>query len=180
MENKMLEKMLGKLKGSLIEPVPDDLSEKIKQNIPQGLTAHRRPRDTVNIIIDLRVNKLTAAAAILLTFFLSMHFINGREEGSYGIIKESKMVLKYMLRGEKMSKKGMLDDVFKYYQDLIEEGTEAVYYGNVADISDTDSILLHWKTDDDRYRVIYCDLRPATVSSEELRNIHIRMLKAKE
>ena len=48
------------------------------------------------------------------------------------------------------------------------EGKEAVYYGETVTAADSDKVLLRWKLDDGRYRVIFGDLRIEDVSAERL------------
>ena len=50
-----------------------------------------------------------------------------------------------------------------FYQRLANEGREPEYFGTTARRGDAAAVLLKWKLDDGRYRVIYSDLRTETV-----------------
>jgi hypothetical protein len=51
----------------------------------------------------------------------------------------------------------------KYYMQLVREGHEPEYFGDTVTADDADEVLLQWKLDDGRMRVIYGDLRIETV-----------------
>ncbi len=48
---------------------------------------------------------------------------------------------------------------------------DAAYYGLTVSPQHVDKVLLRWKLDDDRYQVIYGDLRAETVTAERLREL---------
>ena len=75
MKKEEIDVLLNKLADKTQESVHPELSEDIKHQIPHRLLTHRGGLDTIKIIIDLRINKLTAAAAIIITiiFLLSMN-----------------------------------------------------------------------------------------------------------
>ncbi len=54
---------------------------------------------------------------------------------------------------------------------ILRENSDAAYYGKTVDAKDADAVLLRWKLDDGRYRVIYGDLRAKTVSKEVLQQL---------
>ena len=55
-----------------------------------------------------------------------------------------------------------------FYADLVDNDRDAAYYGDDVDSRDYDRVLLRWRLDDGRYRVIYGDLRSETVTTERL------------
>ena len=57
---------------------------------------------------------------------------------------------------------------FLFYQKLIQEGNEPVYYGNKVTAEFGDSVLMRWKVSDKQYRVIFGNLTVKTVSDNEL------------
>ena len=54
-----------------------------------------------------------------------------------------------------------------FYQKLVDEQREPEYFGATVEPGDSEAILLKWKLDDGRYRVIYGDLRAETVDSRD-------------
>jgi hypothetical protein len=55
-----------------------------------------------------------------------------------------------------------------FYKSLVEQSKEPAYYGESVGPDDKNKVLLRWKLDDDRYRVICGDLSAKTVTTEEL------------
>jgi hypothetical protein len=55
-----------------------------------------------------------------------------------------------------------------FYEKLVKDGQDPVYYGQTVGPNDTNKVLLRWKLDEGPYRVIFGDLRVKTVSAEEL------------
>lgn len=53
-------------------------------------------------------------------------------------------------------------DFSSFYQDLIENGVEVEYRGDSVRASDYDEVLMRWKLENGRWRVIYGDLRIET------------------
>ena len=92
-----LKKALNELAQRTAEPVRPGLAEDIKHRIPQQLSPHRGRMDTINIMIDLRVGKLTAAAVIIITMVLCARFFDGQYSTCEGIFQDSKMLVKYFL-----------------------------------------------------------------------------------
>ena len=54
-----------------------------------------------------------------------------------------------------------------FFMKLANEQREPEYFGATVKPGDSEAILLKWKLDDGRYRVIYGDLRAETVDSKE-------------
>jgi hypothetical protein len=55
-----------------------------------------------------------------------------------------------------------------FYRDLLDADKDAAYYGDGVSARDFGRVLLRWRLDDGRYRVIYGDLRAETVSVDRL------------
>jgi hypothetical protein len=53
-----------------------------------------------------------------------------------------------------------------FYADLVKEGVEVEYFGDSVRALDYDKVLMRWKLDDGRWRVIYGDLRTETKESD--------------
>ncbi len=54
------------------------------------------------------------------------------------------------------------------------EGKEPVYSGATVAATDSDKVLLRWKLDETRYRVIYGDLRIEDVSPGQLAELEAK------
>jgi len=153
------------------------LAEDIKHRIPHKLVRHRGGLDTINIIIDLRVNKLTAAAVIIIAMILLAHFFSSRDTPGDSIFQDSKMLVQYIL-GTRVGGSDLLA-VRSRYESLVEKGEQAVYYGDKADLKDGSAVLVQWRLADGQYKIISGDLQEKTVSAEELIKLQAEMLKKK-
>jgi len=177
MKEEQLKKALNELAKAGEEPVHPDLAEDIKHHIPHTLNPHKRGMNTINIIIDLRINKLVAAAIIITTMILLAHFFSGREIPGDSIFKDSKMLAAYFLRGN--ANNSDLSAVRSRYKYLLKRGEQAVYYGDKANLNDSRTVLLQWKLPDGNYRVITGDWQEKTVDAEQLIELLSYMLQEK-
>lgn len=172
-----LPKLLNELAdATAAEPVADGLAEDIKQQIPHRLAAHRGGMNTVNIMIDLRISKLAAAAVIIITMFLCASFLGGWDSTGGGIYQESKTLVRYLL-GD--AGKGDVLAGRTRYEYLASQGKDIVYYGDSIDSADKDAVLMHLKLSDGKYKVIFADLRTEVVTAEELIKLQAQMLQKK-
>jgi outer membrane lipoprotein-sorting protein len=53
-----------------------------------------------------------------------------------------------------------------FYAELVEKGVEVEYNGSTVGSTDYDKVLMRWKLDEGRWRVIYGDLRAETIDIE--------------
>jgi hypothetical protein len=173
MKEEKLENLLNELAESGTGPVRPGLAEDIKQQIPDNLTAAGRAMNTINIIVDLRINKLVAAAAIILAMVLLANFFSTRYSPNGNIFQEGRLFLKYLLGVDK-------DDtvtVKSRYEHLVQNGKDVVYYGLSVAPHDSNAVLMHWKTSDGKYKVLFADFREREVSAEELIKLQAQMLQ---
>ena len=175
MERRELEEMLKVLPGRLIERARSGLAQEIKSRIPHRLSLHRM--DTINIIVDLRVSRVAAAAAILLAVFLIGAFFGGRDANGMQMYQDGKLFLKYALGGEKAYKAEILGELTKFRDALAAQGREVVFCGDHANLNDQYAILMYWPTSDGKYGVILGDLSARTVTSKTLIRLQARMLQ---
>jgi hypothetical protein len=173
-----LGKLLNELADATAEPVYPHLAEDIKHQIPQQLSPHRGGMDTVNIIIDLRISKLAAAAAIIVTMILFANFFGGQSPADGGIYQNGKLLLKYCLGDIGTNRSNVLTAKSRY-EYLAQRVKDVVYYGDSVDPQDSNAVLIQWKLSDGQYKVIFGDLREKTVSAEELIRLQARMLQKK-
>ena len=61
----------------------------------------------------------------------------------------------------------------KLYAELVKK--DSVYYGKTVTPRDTDKVLLRWKLDDDKYRVIFGDLNAETVTAEVMKELEMEL-----
>jgi hypothetical protein len=173
MNEEKLEKLLNELAEATAEPAPSYLAEEIKNQIPQQLARHKSGLGTISIIIDLRIGKLVAAAAIIVTMILFANFFDGRGDENSNIYENGKLLIKYF----KETDNSNILAAKSRFEHLIEAGKDAVYYGDKVDPRDGDAILIHWKVSEGEYKVVFGDLREETVSAEELIRLQARMLR---
>jgi hypothetical protein len=176
-EDKM-EKLLGELGKQIAEPVRTDLVEDIKNRIPHNLIPHKGGLDTINIIIHLKINKLTAAAAIIITVVLCLTFfgINSSEHDS--LYEDFKVLVGY-LPGAGAGRSDVLAGLSTYYNDQVSKGKDVEYYGDIIKPKDGTAVLMHWRLENGKYRVIFGDLHEGEVTAEQLIKLQARMLQSK-
>ena len=177
MREEKLEKLFNELTDAAAEQVRPGLADEIKHQIPADLSLHRRGLDTINVVIDLRINKLTAAAVIIIAIFLFMNFFAG-QHSTGSIVADGKLLMSYLL-GDTGSITTAATGRSKYAY-LVPAGQQAVYYGNNAENGDSNTLLMHWKISDGKYRVIFTDMHAESVSSEKLIELQVQMLQNKK
>ena len=164
--------MLRELVSHTVEPVRITLADDIKTHIPSRLAAHRKGMHTINIIVDLRVGKVAAAIAVVVTLVLLGGLLGGRN--SDGILNDSKLLARHLLgsgnKGDRSTVESMLDH-------LAGKGTDVVSYDNVLTRQDSNSILMHWKLSDDKYQIVFRDYRVKEISASELIKLQAEMLQ---
>ena len=175
MDKKGIEVLLSSFSQRGIEPVRPDLAQEIKDRIPRRLVAHRL--DAINIIVDLRISRVAAAAAIIVAVLAAGTFVGGRTDGSGGLYRDGRFFLKYALRGENAYRSEVAGTLANFRDDLIAQGREVVYYGEKAESSEPHAILMYWKLSDNEYGVILGDLSARTVSAKTLIRLQSYMLK---
>jgi hypothetical protein len=176
MAEEKIENLLNELADATEEPARSGLAADIKHQIPQRLMRQRKGMSTVNIIIDLRVNRVVAAAVIILTVVLCASFLGGDSTGG-GIYQDWKILMKSF--GWADAGRSSMSAVKSKYEDLVDQGKEVVYYGNNIDLGDSDAVLLQWKLSEGKYNVLFADFRMKEVSAEELIKLQARMLQKK-
>jgi hypothetical protein len=55
-----------------------------------------------------------------------------------------------------------------FYGELLRQGKDVAYFGDIVGAEDTGAVLMRWKISDDEYRVIFGDLTTQDVSTEQL------------
>jgi hypothetical protein len=60
------------------------------------------------------------------------------------------------------------------YETLKADGKDAVYNGPAVTAADTDKVLLRWRLDDNRYRVIFGDLRTEDITAARLQELEAK------
>jgi len=178
MTDEQIKKLLNEWSKMTAEPVRPALAEDIKRRIPHTLIHHRIGRDTVNIIIDLRISKLTAAAVIIITMILLVGIFDSRDSTGTGLFQDSKLLIKYCLAWAGAGRSSVVADRTTY-EHLIQQGKDVVYYGDAIDPQDSNAVLMHWKLSNGNYKVIFADLRQSEVSAEQLIKLQARMLQKK-
>lgn len=163
MEEERLGKLLNQLAERTAEPVRPGLAAEIKQHIPERLPHHRKGLDTINIVIDLRIGKLAAAAVVIITLIVLANL--------QGIYQDGKLLARHLLTEPRESE--ILAERAKH---LTSRGIGVVIYDH-ADAEDSNSVLMHWKLPDGSYRVVFSNFREEEVSAEELIELQARMLQ---
>lgn len=173
MGKRTIEELLRAFSQRGIERARPSLAEELKNRIPHRLSIHRM--DTINIIVDLRISRVAAAAAIVLAMLLIAGFFGGRDAVGTRMVDDSKMFVKYALGGKKAYRADVLEGLMRFRDALVAQGREVVYYEDV-DLDDKYAVVMHWKLPDGKYGVILGDLSPREVSAQLLITLQARML----
>jgi len=171
-----LKELLNKLSDAATEPVPPSLREDIKRQIPHRLSHHRAGMDTINIIVHLRINKLAAAVAIIITIIFCATFLGGRDSTGSGVLKDSMMFIKYGTTADTAN----ISAVKTRYNRLLGRGEDVVWYGDRINTKDNSTVLMQRKLPEGKYEVMFADGHKKEVSAEELIPLLTRMLQKKE
>ena len=176
MKTDEIENILRKMAKATDHRPANDLAENIIQQIPQSLREHRPGRGTINIMINLRINRIAAAAIIIFTLILFLQFFPLLNNGHSNLIQDSRMWVKAWA-SKAGSQQKLLEQTSNLYQLLLDKGKEITYYGDSIGPQAEGSILMHWKVDDNNYIVIFGDLSKDEVSAEKLIEIQSKMLQ---
>jgi hypothetical protein len=175
MDKEKFEELFHQLKDASSEPARVELSGRIKEHIPESMPQHRG-LDSINIMIDLRISRLAAAAAIIITVILCASFLSW-DSSDNNLYQDGKMLLEYWFKGER-AQDNVFRDTSELLKRLVPEDKENVeYFGDVVKPGDSEAVLMYWKLDDGRYEVIFGDLKVRTLTADELLKAQGSMLK---
>ncbi|MBC8217594.1 MAG: hypothetical protein H8E73_03950 [Planctomycetes bacterium] len=174
MKEENVEQLLSELAARATEPVRPGLGQEIKQRIPHRLTRHKIGWDTVNIIIDLRLNRSVAAAVIVVAVLLLLNVFGGRDT-SGGLFQDSMLLLRYWGgAGQNDVSTGRTK-----YEHLLQRGDNVTWYGDWVDPADSDAVLMQQKLPAGKYMVTFVDGREVEVDSEQLIELLSRTMQKK-
>ena len=169
-----VEQLLSELAARAVEPVRPGLGQEIKQRIPHRLTRHKIGWDTVNIIIDLRLNRSVAAAVIIVAVLLLLNVFGGRDT-SGGFFQDSMLLLRYWGgAGQNDVSTGRTK-----YEHLLQRGENVTWYGDWIDPADSNAVMMQQKLPAGRYAVTFMDGREMEVDSEQLIELLSRTMRKK-
>ncbi len=175
MDEKKIHGLLTELGRRWTEPVRPALGEEIKQRIPHRLARHKIGWETVNIIIDLRLSKSVAAAAIVLAMILLLNLFGGRDSSVRGLVQDSVLLVKYW-GGATENDVSVLRSK---YEHLLGRGEDVKWYGESIDRKDGLAVLMHQRLSNGNYMITFVDGREREVDSGELVELLARMLQKK-
>ncbi|MCP4256693.1 MAG: hypothetical protein GY774_04100 [Planctomycetes bacterium] len=172
--DKEIKELLNKLSAATTEPVPPALGEDIKRQIPHRFSPHWVGRDTISIIVHLKINKLAAAAAIIITIIFCATFLDGRDSTG-GVLQDSVLFIKHWATADTAGISAMK----LRYDRLLGRGEDVVWYGDHFTTKDSSALLMQRKLQDGKYEVMFADGREKQVTAEELIPLLSRMLQKK-
>jgi len=170
-----IEHLLNELGPRTAEPVRPELGEEIKQRIPHRLNRHKIGWDTVNIIIDLRLNRSVAAAVIIVSVLLLLNLYGSRDGTGGGIVQDSKLLIKYLGTGGKADMQAGRDK----YELLLGRGEDVTWYGDWIDPADSNAVLIRQNLPTGKYMITFVDGREAEVDSRQLVELLSRTMQKK-
>ncbi len=170
-----IEQLLDELGRRTTEPVRPGLGEEIKQRIPHRLTRHKIGWDTVNIIIDLRLNRSVAAAVIIVTVLLLLNLYGSRDASGGGIVKDGMLLIKYLGTAGKAD----IAAGKSKYELMLERGDDVTWFGDWVDPADSNAVLMQQKLPAGKYVVTFVDGREAEVDSVQLVELLSRTMQKK-
>ena len=169
--------LLQRLPKCLAESVPSDLGRRIKQQIPQRLLPHRWGGETVNIIVHLRISRLTALAAIVLTLVLCARFYRDSDPARSTRLYDDFKILLNLLPGKEGTQADVQASLLRFQNTLAAKGFDVVYLDNAFASDFAQALLMYWKLPSGEYNVIYRDLRMVKVDAEELIKLQSEMIR---
>lgn len=175
MEKRKLEELLKEVGLRTAESVRPELSDEIKQHIPDRLIRHRIG-DTVSIIIDLRLSKSVAAAVIIIAMILLLNIFGSGYPSDSNILRDSVILLKYW-RGQPEFD---LSAGKMKYEYLRNRGEDVTWYGDdisESSLKDSNTVLIQYKLPEGGYEVTFIDGRQQKVNAEELVSLLSRMVR---
>jgi len=178
MGTRRIEDLLQDLADRGIERPRPGLAQAIKDRIPHRLVAHRM--DTINIIVDLRVSRLAAAAAVILALLVVGAVFGHRDAAGRRMYEDSRLFLQYTLGGENAYAARVIQNLAQFRDDLIAQGREVVFLGDQVDLKNRYAVVMYWRLSDDKYGVVLGDLSARTVSANTLIRLQTFMLKEQE
>lgn len=92
------EELLRQMARSINEPISDDLADRIKKQIPQALHHRKWGKGPINIIVHLRISRLAAVAAIIITLMACTVIYQGHRQDSDGIYDDFKTLVTFLSR----------------------------------------------------------------------------------
>lgn len=170
---RQIEQWLRQITKRIDEPVPEGLAERIKQRIPSSLVHNRGP---INIIVHLKISRLAAVAAIVITLAVCMAVFGGRGNSSASLYDDLKIMVRF-LPGQGASQDQVKAGLYHFSLSLKKKGKDVVYYGDIVKRPNRDTLLMYWKLDNDTYRVIFGDLHVAQLTATQLLEAQSRMIK---
>ncbi len=170
------EELLRQVARRIIEPVPQGLADRIKKNIPHPLVHSRWGRGAINIIVHFRISRLAAVAAIVITLVACTAFFGKRDHSSGGLYDDLKTLVQF-LPGRGAPNDQVMAGLYNYSVDLRGQGKDVVYYGNIVDKPNHDTLLMYWRLDDGTYRVIFGDFHVDQLDARKLLEAQSRMIK---
>ena len=173
MADHKIEELLEELAIRSSEPAPQGLVETIKRQIPDRLMTPRWGKDTVNIIVHLKISRVAAVAAIVISLIVFGDFFGSGASLGDSWYQDIKGTVNDLLNRSN----GPGPNLAKVYQELAENGAEVVYYGGNANSQDETLVLMHWRLPEGDYRVIFSNGRVTRFSAEQLIATQARMIR---
>ena len=156
MAGQKIEDLLQELGQVGAEPASQGLAERIKRQIPDRLMAPHWGRDTVNIMVHLKVSRVAAVAAIVMALIVFGGLFGGIS-GWYPGVED-------LFSGQ--ARAGSV--LAQLSQEMASNGVEVVYYEQNANSQDPTLILMYWRLPEGDYRVVFTNGRVVRVSAEQL------------
>jgi hypothetical protein len=177
MREQELKKLLNGLADATAEPVDSHLAEQVKARIPRRFGRRAVGWDRINIMVDLRISRLAAAAVIMTATLLLTHFFEIQGAAGDNVYQDSELLIRYYLAGSGSCRSNVLAGLSKLCDDLTDQGREVVFYGDSAHPDDRNAIIMYWGLEDGKYRVLLNDLSIRTLSAKALIRLQSWMLK---
>ena len=174
MTGKRIEYLLRKFSHHIHEQAPVVLCNRIKSQIPEH-GSNRKGFDTINIMVHLRINPITATLVILFTILVSLFLFGGYKHTDGGLYDDLKTLFEF-LPGADAKQVEIFKSLEHFRSHLQSKGIEAVFLGDIIQRRENDpsAVLMYWKLSEGQYRIIFADLHVSQAGSDEL----IRLLSS--
>jgi len=127
--------------------------------------------------VHLRISRLTAVAAIVLTLVLCARFFDANDPAQSAGLYDDFKVLLNLLPGKEGTRADVQASLLRFQSTLASKGYDVVYLDNAFDSDYAQALLMYWKLPDGEYNVIYRDLRMVKVDDEQLIKLQSDMIR---
>ena len=167
-----LEDLLLELGRRTGEAAPAGLGERIKHHIPVRHGSSGWGKDTINIMVHLKISRMAAVAAIILSLIVFGSLFSSKSWLETEWVQDVRSTIR-----DALGTGGAKVDLARMYQDLANSGVEVVYFERNANSVDPTLVLMYWRLPEGDYRVVFSNGRVIRAGPEMLIGLQAQMIR---